>query len=79
MKYSGCKEIDSLVRSLVRSGWTYRRGAKHGRVFSPDGKSAVTVPGTPSDRRTPLNFVRDVRRACGSRLGVTGLPRSVSC
>lgn len=63
MRYSGCKEIDSLVRSLVRSGWTFRRGGKHGRVRSPDGKASVTVPSTPSDWRSSRNFVRDLRRS----------------
>lgn len=66
MKYSGCREIDGIVRSLVRSGWTYRRGRKHGRALSPDGRVSVTVPGTPSDWRSSKNFVRDVRRSGGS-------------
>jgi predicted RNA binding protein YcfA (HicA-like mRNA interferase family) len=60
--YSRCAEIDGIVRRLLRSGWTFRRGGKHGRVTSPDGRAFVTVPTTPGDRRTPLNFMRDVRR-----------------
>lgn len=62
-RYSNSDRIDAEVRRLLSLGWTYRRGAKHGRVVSPDGRAAVTVPGTPSDRRTPLNFIRDLKRA----------------
>ena len=67
MRYSGCREIDRLVRSLVRSGWTFRRGGKHGRVKSPDGMTSVTVPSTPSDWRSSRNFERDLRRICAVR------------
>jgi hypothetical protein len=62
-RYSNSDVIDAEVRRLLTKGWTYRRGAKHGRVISPDGRAAVTVPGTPSDRRSCLNFVRDLKRA----------------
>lgn len=62
-RYSRSDKIDAEVCRLLALGWTYRRGSKHGRVVSPDGKAAVTVPGTPSDKRSPLNFVRDLKRA----------------
>lgn len=62
-RYSKSERINAEVRRLVALGWTYRRGSKHGRVMSPDGKTSVTVPVTPSDRRSPLNFIRDLKRA----------------
>lgn len=62
-RYSSCAEIDGVVRRLVRVGWTFRRGSKHGRLTSPDGRASVTVPGTPGDWRTSRNFIRDVRRS----------------
>lgn len=62
-RYSNSDMIDAEVRRLVALGWTYRRGSKHGRIVSPDGKTAVTVPGTPGDCRSPLNFIRDLKRA----------------
>ena len=62
MKYSAGKEIDALVRHLVKSGWQFRHGGKHGRLFAPDGGPILTVPKTPSDRRAFLNFRQDVRR-----------------
>lgn len=63
MKYSGNKDIDALVRSLIQDGWAYRRGTKHGLLTVPSGGRRVTISGSPSDRRTLLNLLRDVRKA----------------
>ena len=64
MKYSTSKDVDSLVRSLLREGWRFhRRGRKHGRLTPPSGYLFVTVSCTPSDRRTFLNLRSQVRRA----------------
>lgn len=62
MKYCACKEIDQLVKGLIRQGWSYRRGGKHGRLSSPNGRATLSVPRTPSDHRAFLNFRRDVRQ-----------------
>ena len=62
MKYCTCKEIDQLVRSLIREGWIYSRGGKHGRLLPPNGRAKLSVPHTPSDCRAFLNFRRDVRQ-----------------
>lgn len=62
MKYCRSQEIDTLVTDLVRQGWQFSRGRKHGRLRAPEGRGALTVPGTPSDRRAWMNFRRDVRR-----------------
>jgi len=66
-RYSNSDQIDAEVRRLLELGWTYRRGSKHGRIVSPDGRAAVTVPETPGDRRSSLNFVRDLKRAAISK------------
>lgn len=55
-------EIDRIVSQLVRQGWQFRRGRKHGRLYAPLGGGVLTVPGTPSDSRAWLNFRRDARR-----------------
>lgn len=62
MKYSADKDIHRLVRELVGAGWSYGRGARHGRLRAPAGLGVLTVPNTPSDRRAFLNFRQDVRR-----------------
>lgn len=51
MKYCSNKEIDQLIRKLVRQGWSFRRGGKHGRLTHP------------SDCRSLDNFRRDLRKA----------------
>lgn len=61
MKYSTCKDVDSLVRSLLREGWRFHRGKKHGRLTPPSGRLFVTVSCSPSDRRTFLNLRSQVR------------------
>lgn len=62
MMYSKSREIDRIVRALVAAGWSFRRGGKHGRLRSPEGRTALTVPVTPSDHRSPANFRSQVRR-----------------
>lgn len=63
MKYCASKDINRLVKGLIRQGWCFRRGGKHGRLSSPDGRAKLSVPSTPSDHRAFLNFRRDVRSA----------------
>ena len=63
MKYCKVPEIDELVTQLVRSGWYFQRGGRHGKLRTPQGARALTVPISPSDRRAWLNFRRDVRHA----------------
>lgn len=62
MKYSNSKEINLLISNLVKSGWEYSRGKRHGKLKAPSSKHTLTVPISPSDYRAFLNFRRDVRQ-----------------
>lgn len=62
MKFSSQKDINKLVRELVRKGWSFQRGGKHGRLSHPSSKKVLTVSGSPSDRYAVKNFTRDVYR-----------------
>ena len=62
-RYSASKEINTLVRQLVRDGWLFQRGGRHGKLYAPNRGACLGVPSTPSDRRAFLNFRQDVRRA----------------
>lgn len=62
MKYSKCQEINDMVKSLVRRGWIFQWGGKHGRIGPSEYGCMLTVPKTPSDRRSAKNFRRDLRR-----------------
>lgn len=61
MRYSNNKEVAALVQTLIKSGWQYMNGKKHGKLIAPNGRR-LAVPGTPSDWRAPINFRRDARR-----------------
>lgn len=64
-KYSSSKEIEIIVRTLVRQGWAFHRQGKHGKLRGPGEHGLLAVPCSPSDHRAALNFRRDVRRATG--------------
>lgn len=59
---------NALVRQLARlaqdHGWTVRRsGSGHFKFIPPNGERAVTVPATPSDKRSLANSIAQLRRA----------------
>lgn len=62
MKYCSNKDIDQMIRQLIRQGWCFQRGGKHARLTSPNGRRSLTVPTSPSDHRSINNFRRDLRR-----------------
>ncbi|HNA86183.1 MAG TPA: hypothetical protein PLB04_11485 [Nitrospira sp.] len=61
MQYCNDKDIDQLIKGMVRSGWRFERG-RHGKLFHPLGLGFITFPKTPSDHRSLLNLRRDIRR-----------------
>lgn len=65
MKYSKDKNIAALVRDLIREGWRYHQGGRHGKLTSPAGRR-IPVPCTPSDHRAFNNFKRDLRKLSAS-------------
>lgn len=77
MKYCSNKEIDQMIRQLLRQGWRFRRGSKHGRLTHPSGWPTVTVASSPSDWRSLQNFHRDLRQARASILGSSGAESGV--
>lgn len=70
-RYRASKEINTLVRQLVRNGWRFQRGGQHGKPYAPHSAECLSVPSTPSDRRAFLNFRQDVRRIRPLRLSIT--------
>lgn len=61
-QYSKDKNIRELVSILIKIGWKYKRRTKHGSITAPTGRM-ITIPTTPSDRRSFYNFRRDVNLA----------------
>jgi hypothetical protein len=60
-KYSNNKEINQLVKELVKNNWQFKFGSKHGRIESPVGIK-FTVPKSPSDWRAAMNFKCAIER-----------------
>jgi hypothetical protein len=74
MKYSNCREINDEVMILIKEGWRAERGGKHWKLFSPCGKMRNTIPGSPSDHRSYLNWKRDIKRLQnGQKIGVNDM------
>lgn len=67
MRFTSDKDMDRHIRELVRNGWRWVRGRKHNRLIPPTGGGVVIVATSPSDYRTLLNFLRDVRQISRSR------------
>lgn len=61
-RYSSNKQINSLVKALIKQGWSFHWGGKHGRLTSPNREKTITVPKTPSCRRAAVNFTKDLIR-----------------
>ena len=63
-KYSNNKEINKIVKSLLREGWKTVHKNKHLRIESPNGEK-MTVPFSPSDVRAETNFRQQIRKITG--------------
>ncbi|CUK14098.1 hypothetical protein RUE5091_03732 [Ruegeria denitrificans] len=61
-KYCSDKDINKVIRTLLKTGWTFKRGRVHGRVYPPFGKGFIVIPSTPSDRRWRLHIRSYVRK-----------------
>lgn len=60
-KFSGDKDINKLIKKLIKNEWSVYRGKKHWKISKQNGRK-VTVPGSPSDRRAILNLKKQVER-----------------
>lgn len=61
-KYSKNDSINAQVKLLIKQGYRYKRGSKHGALISSDGKKRISIPGTPSDWRASRQFRAEVNR-----------------
>lgn len=62
MKFSSDKDINEFARSLVKSGWRFKRGRKHGKLLAPDSREMVVIPSTPSNKRALQEVESIVRK-----------------
>jgi hypothetical protein len=69
MKYSSNRDLSDRIEVLIKQGWKYEVGGKHGKVISPTTPAhCFIVSKSPSDYMACNQFEREVRRkfkACG--------------
>lgn len=59
-KFSYNKEVNQLVITKLREGWTVRRGKKHSVLIAPNNRR-IAFPSTPSDYRAYQNFLHHLK------------------
>tara|TARA_R110000764_G_scaffold36736_2_gene81980 strand:+ start:15998 stop:16216 length:219 start_codon:yes stop_codon:yes gene_type:complete len=59
-------KLQALVVELADEGYTLERGGKHVTVRCPAGRRVGTIACSPSDHRSQLNAMSDIRRAIAS-------------
>jgi hypothetical protein len=62
MQYCKCDKTNAAVKKMLKLGWTFSWGGKHGKLKAPIGGKTLTVAWSPSSSRSFLCFKRDVRR-----------------
>lgn len=60
-KFSSNKEINKLVKILLKKGWQCRSGKKHDILIAPNNRRC-SIPSSPSDYRAAQNFYQDINR-----------------
>ncbi|MFV7761703.1 hypothetical protein ACNPKZ_14240 [Shewanella algae] len=60
-KFTKNKDINRIVRQVIKFGWRIRYGKKHASLIAPNGLQ-LTIPSTPSDHRALHNFSSDLRK-----------------
>ena len=48
--YCSDKDVNKFVKSLIKKGWTYTKGKKHGKLTADFTDVIVTISSSPSDR-----------------------------
>lgn len=62
MRFSSDKDIHLFAKNLVRDGWIFKQGKKHGKLFAPRSRGMVVVPSTPSKQRALQEMMAAVSR-----------------
>lgn len=68
MQLSSHKAQNACLKELVRNGWTYYRGGRHGVLtHQKHPEIKISVSTTPSDVNGPKNMMKQVRKYCNIR------------
>lgn len=56
--------IREVVLKLLKAGWQVKSRNCHLKLFNDDTRKTITVPLSPSDSRSALNWICQIKR-CG--------------
>lgn len=48
--YCSDKDVNKYIKSLIKQGWTFTKGKKHGKLSADFTDVVVTISSSPSDR-----------------------------
>ncbi len=51
MTYCSDKDVNKLIRGLVKQGWVFTRGKKHGKLTAETIIEPIIISSSPSDKR----------------------------
>lgn len=54
--------IKAIVKKLLADGWTIKSKNRHMKLFNESTNQTIAVPLTPSDSRSALNWISQIRR-----------------
>ncbi len=61
MRYSSNKDVNGLIRSLVKNGWLFKKRSKHSMLVSPNKIQRIFIPVSPNDLRVLANIKKHLR------------------
>lgn len=59
------KDVKDLLKRCIDQGWVVRRGRKHIKVYSPDGKTMIVLPNTPAKNNRSIKNAKAVLKRAG--------------
>jgi hypothetical protein len=49
--YCSDKDVNKLIKGLVKQGWVFTKGKKHGKLTSDMAAEPIIISSSPSDKR----------------------------
>lgn len=49
--YCSNKDVNKLIKGLIKQGWVFTRGKKHGKLTSDMAAEPIIISSSPSDKR----------------------------
>jgi hypothetical protein len=49
--YCSDKDVNKLIKDLIKKGWVFTKGKKHGKLTSDRSAKPIFISSSPSDKR----------------------------